>query len=77
MLTYLDMWSHAHCAALRSKVIKLFRDEKGEVNIIAMIVIIAIALALAVVFRKNIKDLFDKIWNNTIDPHASDYGNYS
>ena len=46
-------------------VSSIFYDEKGEVNILAMIILLAIALILAVAFRKKIMDLvkglFDEI----------------
>lgn len=49
-------------AELQRRVNEFFYDEDGEVNIIAMIVILAIAIALAVVFREQLKGLFDRIW---------------
>ncbi len=36
---------------------KLIRDEKGEVNVVAIVVLIGIAIALAVIFRKEISQL--------------------
>ncbi len=36
---------------------KLVRDEKGEVNVVAIVVLIGIAIALAVIFRKAISQL--------------------
>ena len=50
--------------AAKCKLNEWAHDEKGEVNIIAIIIIIAIAIALAIVFRKNLKELFDSIWNS-------------
>lgn len=47
---------------LKRRFVEFLYDEDGEVNIIAMIVILAIAIALAVVFRTQIKQLFDRIW---------------
>lgn len=51
-------------------------DEDGEVNIIAMIVILAIAIALAIVFRSSLKSLFDQIWGNINDDVSGALGNY-
>lgn len=48
----------------KAKVQRFLKDEKGEVNIISIIVILAIALALAVIFRNQIVKLFDQIWGN-------------
>ena len=42
------------------KIDELVHDEKGEVNIIAIIII----LAIAIIFRQQIKALFDKIWGS-------------
>ena len=36
---------------------KLIRDEKGEVNVVAIVVLIGIAIALAVIFRTQISEL--------------------
>lgn len=51
----------------KAKAQRFLKDEKGEVNIIAIIVILAIALALAVVFRNQIVKLFDQIWGGIWD----------
>lgn len=40
------------------------KDERGETNIIAIIIILAIVIALAIVFRNQITALFNKIWNS-------------
>ena len=54
-------------AELQRRFNEFMYDENGEVNIVAMIVILAIAIALAVVFRKQIKELFDNIWKAITD----------
>lgn len=40
------------------------KDERGETNIIAIIIILAIVIALAIIFRNQIMALFNKIWNS-------------
>ncbi len=42
---------------------KLIRDEKGEVNVVAIVVLIGIAIALAVIFRKAIGKLLEDLIN--------------
>lgn len=78
MLTNLYVIVQSHAIVFRDKVAKFFRDEKGEVNIIAIIVILAIALALAIVFRNQIVKLFDSIWDGIWQDNNQDYnGKYS
>ena len=45
------------------KAKKALKDERGDTNIIAIIIIIAIVIALAIIFRNQIMALFNKIWN--------------
>lgn len=47
----------------KQKLAKLMKSERGEANIIAIILVLAIVIALAIVFRKAIGDLFDTIWD--------------
>lgn len=47
-----------------SKMAKLWKNEKGEANIIAIILILAIVIALAIIFRNQLGNLFNKIWNS-------------
>lgn len=61
---------------LQRRFEEFFYDEDGEVNIIAMIVLLAIAIALAIVFRSSIKKLFDTIWTNISTDTNSALGNY-
>lgn len=55
----------AYCA--KKGFVKLMRNEKGDTNIIAIILILAIVIALAVIFKDKLTDLFNKIWDNTFD----------
>lgn len=63
MFTLISIMAQNKATLLKGKVGRFLRDEKGEVNIIAIIVILAIALALAVIFRNQIVKLFDQIWD--------------
>ena len=47
----------------KQRLAKLMSSERGEANIIAIILVLAIVIALAIVFRKAIGDLFDSIWD--------------
>ncbi len=39
-------------------------EERGDTNLITIIVVLVIVMALAVVFRKNIATLANSIWKN-------------
>ena len=79
MLTNLYVMAQTKAILFKNKVANFFKDEKGEVNIIAIIVILAIALALAVIFRNQIVKLFDQIWDGIWgDANNQDYnGKYN
>ena len=48
----------------KEKLINLCKDENGEANIIAIILVLAIVIALAIIFRNQLTALFNKIWNS-------------
>ena len=50
-----------------NRVSKVFKNERGDTNIIAIIIILAIVIALAIVFRKSIGSLFTSIWSGITD----------
>lgn len=50
---------------------KFLYDEEGDVNIITMVILIAIAVALAALFRKNIKALIDSLFKSINDNSSS------
>lgn len=51
-------------AMLASKDVKAFiKNEQGDTNIIAIILILAIVIALAIVFRSQLTALFNRIWS--------------
>lgn len=48
----------------KQKVCKLLKNESGEANIVAIILVLAIVIALAIIFKDALMDLFYKIWNS-------------
>ena len=48
----------------KDRISKLLKSERGDTNIIAIIIILAIVIALAIIFRKSIMELFNKIWTS-------------
>ncbi len=48
----------------KEKLSKLWKNESGEANIIAIILVLAIVIALAIIFRDQLTALFNKIWNS-------------
>lgn len=51
------------------KVENFFKKEDGEVNIIAIVVLIGIAILLALIFKDRISDLINSLFD-TIDTNA-------
>lgn len=47
---------------VKFKLKKLFTDEKGEVNIVAIVVLIGIAVLLALIFKDQIKILLERLF---------------
>lgn len=54
----------------KEKIRNLFTDEKGEVNIVAIVVLIGIAVLLALVFKDRIEILLDSLFT-TIEGNAT------
>lgn len=52
---------------LKAKAIDLVKNENGETNIIAIILILAIVIALAIIFKSQLSSLFNKIWSSLFD----------
>lgn len=52
----------AKYVAAKMKAESFLKSEKGEANIIAVILVLAIVIALVVVFRSNIETMVNKIW---------------
>lgn len=55
---------------------RMLKDERGETNIIAIILILAIVIALAIFFRGAIKELFNTIWADITTDVNNATGNY-
>lgn len=55
-LTMMKMW-------LQAKLGKFVKDEKGEVNIVAMVILIGIAVVLAIIFKDAIGSLINSLLN--------------
>lgn len=49
---------------MKENVRKFLTNERGETNIIAIILILAIVIALAIIFKNQLSALFNKIWNS-------------
>ena len=58
-------------AMAKFKIRKLFSDEKGEVNIVAIVVLIGIAVLLALIFKDQIESLLETLFG-TITDNAND-----
>ena len=54
----------------KMKLRKLFSDEKGEVNIVAIVVLIGIAVLLALIFKDQIVNLLKTLFG-TITKNAN------
>ena len=63
----LQMWM----LKAKMKLNAFFRKENGDVNIVSIVVLIAIALILAVFFRKNIEAIVTKLFKG-INEHVDD-----
>ena len=50
--------------AITAKAVKCLKNERGEANIIAIILVLAIVIALAIIFKGQLSALFNKIWNS-------------
>ncbi len=55
----------------KMKLRNFFSDEKGEVNIVAIVVLIGIAVLLALIFKDKIEALLDSLFG-TITNNATD-----
>lgn len=53
------------------KLRQFFSDEKGEVNIVAIVVLIGIAVLLALIFKDQIEGLLETLFG-TITENAND-----
>ena len=60
----------AFAALAKLKLKAMFTDEKGEVNIVAIVVLIGIAVLLALVFKDQIESLLESLFG-TIEDNAT------
>lgn len=65
----LQMLNQAYFCA-RQKLLGLLKNDKGEVNIVAIVVLIGIAVVLAILFRKQITKLLQTLFG-TIEENAA------
>lgn len=56
---------------IKARMKNLFTDEKGEVNIVAIVVLIGIAVLLALIFKDQIAALLESLFG-TINKNATD-----
>ncbi|MDR1328138.1 MAG: flagellin-like protein [Oscillospiraceae bacterium] len=47
----------------KARLREFFTKEDGEVNIVAIVVLIGIAIVLAIIFRNNISNLLNRLFN--------------
>lgn len=70
MMTYVDMF----LLNLKLKLMGFLKDEKGEVSIVSMVVLIGVAVLLAIVFKDSIAKLIKNLLK-TIEGNATDVVN--
>ncbi len=66
------MITKLYCKALIAKMllVEKLKSEKGEVNIVAIVILIGIAVLLAIFFRDEIENLLNTLFN-TINQSAN------
>lgn len=52
---------------VEDKLNKMLKDESGEANLIAIILVLAVVIILALLFKDKITGLFNSIWGNLED----------
>ena len=57
-------------AIAKAKFYSFLHDEKGDVNIVSIVVLIGIAVLLAIIFRGAIENLLNTLFN-TIEKNAT------
>lgn len=48
----------------KNSIKKMLTDERGETNLIAIILILAIVIVLVVAFKEKLSELFENIWTS-------------
>lgn len=64
MMQKINNFLIAQYVAAENNIRNYLKGEKGEANIIAVILVLAIVIALVVVFRKNIEEIVNQIWGS-------------
>lgn len=59
---------------VKETVHNFFTDEKGDTNMISIVIILVIVIGLAAIFREKIVELVKNIWA-TIDKDSADFKN--
>ena len=52
---------------LKTKFNKLLKEERGEVNVVAIVVLIGIAILLALIFKEQISNLLETLFRAISD----------
>ncbi len=55
---------NSFCALVYSRIIAFAKEERGAVDIVAVVVLIGIAVALAVIFRSSIQNLLESLFDS-------------
>lgn len=55
---------------IKGKMSKMLSDERGEVNIVAIVILIGIAVLLALIFKDFVADLLESLFD-TIEQNAT------
>lgn len=59
---------------MKAKISRLWKDESGETNIIAIILILVIVIGLVIIFKDNIEKMVNNIWTKIQGDATSIYG---
>ena len=70
MFNKIKMMANRVGFAVENKIRDFVRKENGDVNIVSIVVLIGIAVALALIFRKAIGNLINNLFN-TINKNAN------
>lgn len=59
---------------MKAKMGRLLKDERGETNIIAIILILVIVIGLVIIFKDKIETMVGNIWTKIEGDAAGIYG---
>lgn len=63
-MTNAVLWAQIRLLKMKESVKEFFSEERGDSNMIAVIILIVIVVALAVVFREQIIKLVQNLWSS-------------